>query len=98
MIARLVLGVIAGAAALGPLNPLRAEVIDMASVTCGDLLNMKSDEAGSILLWTHGYFGGLANDTKFDTDAFKDAAKEIGEYCAKNKKVTLISAIKELTH
>lgn len=97
MSSKLVLGLIA-VAGLAPLNSIRAEVIDMASVTCGELISMKADEAGSILLWTHGYFGGLADDTKFDPKAFEEIAKAIGEYCSKNKKVTLISAIKELTN
>ncbi len=74
----------------------RAEVIDMAAITCGELLSMKSDEAGSILLWTHGYFGGQADDTKFDGEAFKEVAEAVGTYCAKNKKVTLLSALKEI--
>lgn len=78
--------------------PARAEVIDMAAITCGELLQMKSDEAGSILLWTHGYFGGQADDTKFDVKAFQEIAVAIGEYCAKNKRVTLISAVKAVTN
>jgi acid stress chaperone HdeB len=95
MSSKLVVSLIA-VAVLVPLKSMRAEVIDMAAVTCGELISMKADEAGSILLWTHGYFGGLADDTKFDPKEFEAVAKEIGEYCAKNKKVTLISAIKAL--
>lgn len=97
MSSRLVASLIA-VAVLFPLTSVRAEVIDMAAVSCGELLAMKPDEAGSILLWTHGYFGGLADDTKFDPKGFEQIAKAIGEYCAKNKKVTLISAIKALTN
>jgi len=59
----------------------------MAAITCGELLSMKSDDAGSILLWVHGYFGGLADDTKMDMQAFKVLATAVGEYCAKNKNV-----------
>lgn len=77
---------------------LRADVIDMAAVACGELISMKSDDAGAILFWTHGYFGGLADDTKFDPKAFEDVAKAVGEYCAKNRKVTLISAVKAVTN
>lgn len=98
MISKLIVGVIAGAGVLGSLDPVRADVIDMAAITCGELLQMKEDEVGSILLWTHGYFGGLADDTRFNPDGFKEVAKAIGEYCAKNKKVTLLSAIKEVTN
>ncbi len=97
MMARVIVGLVAGAVAIGCTNGARAEVVDMAAITCGELLEMNSDEAGSILLWAHGYFGGLANDTKFDVEAFKEVAKAIGTYCAQHKKVTLISAIREMT-
>ena len=97
MISKLVVGLIA-VAALAPLKSAHAEIIDMASITCGELIAMKADEAGSILLWTHGYFGGLADDTKFDPNAFQEIAKGVGAYCATNKKVTLISAINHVTN
>jgi hypothetical protein len=86
----------AAAAALLLAGPARAEVVDMAAITCGELLDMKGDDAGTILVWVHGYFGGKNDDTRFDLKAFENAAKEIGAYCAKNKKVTLISAAKEV--
>ena len=98
MSSKLIVGLIAAAATFAPLTSTRAEVVDMAAITCGELIAMKSDEAGSILLWVHGYFGGLADDTKFDPTAFTEAAKAIGAYCATNKKVTLISAVKHVTN
>jgi acid stress chaperone HdeB len=76
----------------------RAEVVDMAAITCGELIDMKADDAGTILVWVHGYFGGMADDTKFDFKAFKELSQAIGEYCAKNKKVTLISAVKTVAN
>jgi len=87
---------VAALAALAMASPARAEVVDMAAITCAELLDMKSDDAGTILVWVHGFFGGKNDDTKFDLKAFENAAKEIGAYCAKNKKVTLISAAKEV--
>lgn len=68
--------------------------MDMAAITCGELLNMSADDGGAVMLWVHGYFGGMADDTKFDFNAFKKAAKAIGAYCGEDPKVTLISAIK----
>ena len=85
-------------AALVPLKSTRAEVIDMASITCGDLISMKAEDAGSIMLWVYGYFGGLADDTKFDPTVFGQVAKVVGEYCATNQQITLISAIKHVTN
>lgn len=98
MISRFLVGLVVAGSMLGPLSPARAEVVDMAAITCGELLEMKPEEAGSILLWTHGFFGGLADDTKFDVKAFQEITVEIGQYCAKNKKVTLLSAVKALVN
>jgi hypothetical protein len=89
-----VAGLLAAAVVL-PLNAARAEIVDMGAITCGDLLKMKSDDVGTIMLWMHGYFGGMNDDTKFDQAAFQDVAKTIGAYCAVNQKVTLLSAFKE---
>jgi hypothetical protein len=98
MVSRLFVGLVVAGSVLGSLSPARAEVVDMAAITCGELLDMKPEEAGSILLWTHGYFGGLADDTKFDVKAFEEISVEIGQYCARNKKVTLLSAVKALVN
>jgi hypothetical protein len=78
-----------------PLSAARAEIVDMGAITCGELLKMKSDDAGTIMIWMHGYFGGMNDDTKFDQTAFQEIAKTIGAYCAINEKVTLLSAFKE---
>jgi acid stress chaperone HdeB len=83
------------ATAIALAAPARAEVVDMASITCGDLKAMKDDDAGTILVWLHGYFSGRNDDTRFDVKEFEKAAKKIGAYCAKNAKVTLLSAAKD---
>lgn len=88
----------AAAALMSSVAPARAEVIDMAAITCGEMLDMKSDEAGIILMWMHGYFGGKEDDTRLDLQALEHHAKSIGAFCAQNKKVTLISAIKAVTN
>ncbi|MFO1082737.1 MAG: HdeA/HdeB family chaperone [Reyranellaceae bacterium] len=82
-------------AAIALAAPARAEVVDMASITCGDLKTMKDDDAGAILLWLHGYYAGRNEETRFDLKEFEKAAKKIGSYCAKNAKVTLLSAAKD---
>jgi hypothetical protein len=90
------LWIAAAAASIAAAAPARADVLDMASISCGELMNMKSDDAGTILIWVHGFYGGKADDTKLDLDAFQEAIKEIAAYCAKHPRVTLLTAVKDV--
>ena len=76
--------------------PLRAEVINMATITCKDLLEGKADDIGAILMWLHGYYGGRAGDTTLDTDAFTKGSEQIGKYCGQNPTVTVMQAIERI--
>ena len=67
-------------------------------LTCAELLNMSPDEAGTIMVWVHGYFGGMANDTKVDLIGFRHDAEAVGDYCAEHKRVTLLSAVKDIAN
>ena len=77
-------------------TPLRAEVINMATITCKDLLEGKAEDIGAILMWLHGYYGGRANDTRLDTDAFTKGSEQIGKYCGQNPTVTMMQAIERI--
>jgi acid stress chaperone HdeB len=87
---------LAAAAALPASLPTRAEVINMATITCKDLLEGKADDIGAILMWLHGYYGGRSGDTTFDTNAFTKASERIGQYCGQNPTVTVMQAIERI--
>jgi acid stress chaperone HdeB len=76
--------------------PAKAEVIDVSTIKCSDLAAMKADEASYLLIWLHGYFGGKAGDTTIDLAAMEDAGKAIGEKCAENPDLGLMTAITQL--
>ncbi len=92
---RMLFAALAGAC-LATTVPARAEVYDMASITCGDLVSMSDDDIAFMLFWLHGYFGGLAHDTKLDLKGLEAAAHRLGAYCAKHRNVTLITAVKDI--
>ena len=77
---------------------IQAETIDVGQATCKDVLELKSDDLTAILMWTHGYFGGQANDTTIDFKAFEEAGKVIGEYCGKNPTANWLEAIEKLSN
>lgn len=68
--------------------------VDVATITCKELLASKKDDIGTILIWLHGYYGGKAEDTTFDPDAFGQGAEQMGAYCAEHPDVGVMSAAK----
>jgi acid stress chaperone HdeB len=74
----------------------RAEVINMATITCKDLLEGKSEDIGAILMWLHGYYGGRSGDTTLDVEAFTKGSEKIGQYCGQNPTVTVMQAIERI--
>ena len=83
----------AAIAAVAFTMPAAAETVDMATVKCADLANMKEDEANVMFFWLLGYAGGQASDTTIDISAMDSIGKSIGEYCAANPDVGLVSAV-----
>lgn len=76
--------------------PLRAEVINMATITCKELFEGRADDIGATLMWLHGYYGGRAGDTLLDVDAFTKGSEQIGYYCRQNPHVTVMQAIERI--
>ncbi|MBV9832836.1 MAG: hypothetical protein JO055_00430 [Alphaproteobacteria bacterium] len=76
--------------------PARAEVVNMATITCKDLLESKPDEIGVMLVWLHGYYGGRSGDTKFDVEEFARGSQKIAEHCKQNMSITVMQAIERI--
>lgn len=73
----------------------RAEVIDLATIKCSDLATMSDEDGTLFFVWLHGYFGGKAGDTTMDLSAMEAAGKTIGEFCAQNPDVGVLSAAQQ---
>lgn len=74
----------------------KAEVIDLSTVKCSDIGKMSESEASYVMIWLHGYYGGKAGDTTLDTESFEATGKAIGEACAENPELGLMTAINQL--
>jgi acid stress chaperone HdeB len=73
--------------------PVHAETVDLATVKCSDLAKMSDDEGNFLFAWLLGYAGGQASDTTLDLSTTDAVGKSIGEYCAANPEVGLVSAV-----
>jgi acid stress chaperone HdeB len=74
----------------------RAETVDLATVKCSDLANLAEQESTFMFTWLLGYLGGQAGSTTLDLDAMESAGTKIGQYCAANPDVGLLSAAQEV--
>jgi acid stress chaperone HdeB len=71
-----------------------AEILDMSTLKCSDTAEWSEDEAGLVMFWMHGYYGGKAGDTRVDFDAITAVAAKLSEACAANPDIGLMTALK----
>ena len=86
--------ILAAAALAAALNtaPAAAETIDLATVKCSELAAMNENDASFLFTWLLGYAGGQAGSTTMDLSAMESLGTKIGEYCAGNPDVGILSA------
>lgn len=76
--------------------PAHAETVDLATVKCSELATMKQDDADFMFAWLLGYAGGQTGTTTIDLGSMDAIGTDIGNYCAKNPDVGLLSAATEV--
>jgi hypothetical protein len=59
-------------------------------------MSMNETDAGTVMVWLHGYYGGKANDTTFNMKGFESSAKALGAYCADHGDISIMSASKSV--
>jgi acid stress chaperone HdeB len=73
-----------------------ADVIELSAWKCSQFINADKDTVGIVLAWLDGYYQDVDARPIIDNGRFVGHAKKIGEYCAKNPDVSLITATDEL--
>ena len=96
MISRAMLAASLLAALIGPTHAVAedAKEVDVASISCKYLIDASKDDASTIMIWLHGYFGGKADDTTFNMESFAKSAEQMGAYCAEHPDIGVMSAAK----
>jgi acid stress chaperone HdeB len=70
--------------------------IDLSTWKCSQFINADKDTVGIMLAWFDGYYQDAVARPNIDKERFVGNAKKIGECCAKNPDVSLITATDEL--
>lgn len=74
--------------------PAGAESIDIATLKCSDIADMKPDEVAMVLAWIDGYLGGQADDTRLDLDRFNSNADAAAKACSEEPGTGLLTVLK----
>lgn len=78
-----------------PAMPASAESLDIATLKCRDIADMKTEEVGMLLAWIDGYLGGQADDTRLDLDRFNANADAAAKTCEAEPDTGLLTALKD---
>lgn len=76
---------------LAPL-PVKAQQLDLSTVTCKDFVTSDKETIGFILMWLEGYYSEQDAKPIVDFDKMKGNGGRLGEYCGKNPSHSLITA------
>lgn len=73
----------------------RAETVDMAKFTCGQLLTGSPDSIEAAI-WIGGYYNGMHKNTKLDLENMKHNAESIVAVCKESPKKSVMQTINEM--
>jgi acid stress chaperone HdeB len=74
----------------------KAEKFDLSTVTCKQFFEYNKENLSLLLVWLEGYFSDQDADPVIDFDAMGSKAKKLGEFCAKNPTVDVITAAEKI--
>jgi hypothetical protein len=72
-------------------------VIDMETLTCGQLLSVYQEDVDFLMAWYSGWSNGLAKNHTLKVQAVKDATHNVILYCKANTGKRIVDAIEALT-
>lgn len=83
-------------AALTLATPVRAQMVDLTTLTCKEFLAAGKDSVGMVMLWFDGYFTGEGDPAVIDFNRLKSQGEELGAYCADHPETTMMSAAEKV--
>jgi len=79
-------------------SPERNRIVDMSSLSCGDLLRMPLPEALIAVGWIGGFYAGVKSDPKVDVPMFANEADQVVVLCRQDEAISLIALIERTFH
>jgi hypothetical protein len=79
-------------------SPEGTRIIDMSSISCGELLQMPLPEALIAVGWIGGFYAGIKNDPKLNVPTFADEADQIVALCRENESTSVMALVERTFH
>ncbi|GJE56869.1 HdeA/HdeB family chaperone [Methylobacterium thuringiense] len=73
-------------------SPVHADQVDLSTSTCKQFLESGEEGIKTTLTWLDGYYKDEDDPPVIDTDKLVANSKKLGEFCAKNPTLGLITA------
>jgi acid stress chaperone HdeB len=73
---------------------LAQTTIDVAKITCKQLVLMKVADPDHLAIWLSGYYNGKRNTTTVEVEQLKETARKVRSYCL--YKGTVMEAVESL--
>jgi hypothetical protein len=71
-------------------NPAQAQVADLLRARCADLMDLRPNDRGQLMVWLHGYYAGAAQRAVIDRPKLEAAVAAIEQACEQNRAMSLI--------
>jgi acid stress chaperone HdeB len=84
------------AAALLAASPVKAQVVDLSTITCADFSARPADQMANIMFWLEGYYTEDDDPTTIDFAEFKSTLEKLLVYCSNNPTVGVLTAADEV--
>jgi acid stress chaperone HdeB len=77
-------------------TPVKAQVVDLSTITCADFSGRPADQMANIMFWLEGYYTEDDGPTTIDFAEFKSTLEKILVYCSSNPSIGLLTAADEV--
>lgn len=77
-------------------SPAHAEKVDLSTSTCKQFLESGEDGIKTTLAWLDGYYKDEDDPAVIDSEKLVANSKKLGEFCAANPTIGLITATDKL--
>jgi len=77
-------------------TPSSAQKVDLSIIPCKEFISSPTERISMILMWMTGYYADADDPPVIDFDEMKERATKLGEYCAKNPDMGLMTAAEEI--
>ncbi len=94
---RKIIAALALAGALAPSLSQAQTSIDMAKITCGQVLDMPADDQADFAAFMSGFFAQRAGRTYVDLNLFQKNVASVLEWCQANKNETVMAGLERAT-